>query len=74
MANPNSVTRCKNDEREKISTVDFLHAMLESTKHILMYKDKVEHLDNTLKLLNEFSDLTGEALEIYEELMSISKS
>lgn len=48
--------------------------MLESTKHVLKYKDKVEHLDNTLKLWADAGDLTGEALEIYEELKSISKS
>lgn len=72
-ANPNSVTRCENGERDKTSTVDFLHAMLESTKHILKYKNKVEHLDNTLKLWADASDLTGEALQIYEELKSLSK-
>ena len=47
--------------------------MLESTKHILKYKNKVEHLDNTLKLWADVSDLTGEALQIYEELKSLSK-
>ena len=70
--NPDSVTRCKNDEREKISTVDFLHAMLESTKHILKYKSKVEHLDNTLSLVDEFGNLPKEAQDIYKELKDLS--
>ena len=70
--NPNSVTRCKNDEREKISTVDFLHAMLESTKHVLKYKSKVEHLENTLKLWSGFGNLPKEAQDIYKELKDLS--
>jgi hypothetical protein len=73
--NEDSVTRCKNPDREKNSRKDFLLAMKMSTDFVLKYKDDVGHLKETIsKVLRDYKyEMDNEELKLLNELKKYVK-
>lgn len=70
--NPESVTRCKNSERDKMVMKDFMHAMIESSKNVLKYKTHINHLQNTLAFIRSEKIVDVEEKKLYQELIELS--
>ena len=70
--NPESVTRCENNERDKMVMKDFMHAMIESSKNVLKYKTHINHLQNTLAFIRSKKIVDVEEKKLYQELIELS--
>lgn len=70
--NPESVTRCKNSERDKMVMKDFMRAMIESSKNVLKYKTHINHLQNTLAFIRSEKIVDVEEKKLYQELIELS--
>lgn len=58
----------------RTKTAIFLDAMLQSSLHILQYKDRVDHLDRTLKKFDNKTDsFSEEETELYNKLLELRR-
>lgn len=57
--NKNSVLRKENPERDALIKEDFLNAMIKSAEFVLEKKGRIDHLENTLKMITKkYTSLT----------------
>jgi hypothetical protein len=66
-----SILRKADPERDKLKQLDFLNAMLLSAKHILKYKENINHLSNTIKYISDSTLLSDEEKKLYNELFNL---
>lgn len=68
--NPNSVTRIKDEEREKLVIHDFLNGMLYSCEFVSQYKNSISHLDQTELIIKQIMLNKPEEKELCELILS----
>lgn len=71
--NPNSVMRCRNEERDRLKKLDFLTAMQMSAEFVMQKKGHVEHLGGTLARMAKDKTLTDSEREILTNLTNTTK-
>lgn len=70
--NYDSVTRRRDSDREKNVIKDFLAALDKSVRLVLRYKDKVEHLEYTIRTLKKQCELDEEELAMLNSIIKLT--